>query len=326
MQKTGYQAAAIGALGTKEVDATRQNLKDKRLVRALEEHLRDQEGRFRISATALEQFCLCPSRFLWERVLRLSGEEYEPSMIDPIDLGVLLHRAMELFFSWARSGEGEDSGVLSVERRDTYRSRLRSIVTGICSDYHRRNPALLEPIAAEIQGRVEELVLAFLDVELQIMEEERVEGTEVALRVPVAEFDAVLVGTIDRMSRNPGGYTLIDYKKRTVPARRDLFSREAVSLQMPFYVYLMQLDGRSVTRAAYYSFENKRYHFVFGGPKSNMGGTEDVRRSVEAVKQRISDMRERVSGGDYRIGRSPSADCSRCGLQEICRSSFAVNG
>jgi hypothetical protein len=95
---------------------------------------------------------------------------------------------------------------------------------------------------------------------------------------------------------------------------------------MPFYVYLMQLESRSVTRAAYYSFENKRYHFVFGGPKSNMGGSEDVRRSVEAVKQRISDMRERVSGGDYRIGLSPLADCSRCGLQEICRSSFSVNG
>jgi len=326
IQKRGYEAAAIGALGSKEVDAGRQNLKDRRLIRALEERLRDQEGRIRISATALERFGLCPFQFLWDRLLRLGGEEYEPSMIDPIDFGVLLHRGLDLFFSWVQTGEGEDSGALSVQRRDAYRRRLRSIVARICSDYRRRNPTLLEPIAEEIQRRVEELVLDFLDVELELMGEERVEGTEVPLQAVSAQLDTVLVGTIDRMSRNPEGYTLIDYKKKTVPTRKDLFSPQAVSVQMPFYIYLMELKDRPVTRAAYYSFENKRYHFLFGGPKTNMGNAEDARQSVEAVKRSIMDMREKVSRGDYRIGTSPLAGCSRCGLKEICRSSFSVNG
>ena len=65
---------------------------------------------------------------------------------------------------------------------------------------------------------------------------------------------------------------------------------------------------------------------LFGGPKTNMGSVEDTRRSVEALKRRILDMREQVSRGDYRIGASPLAGCSLCGLQEICRSSFSVNG
>jgi RecB family exonuclease len=141
-----------------------------------------------------------------------------------------------------------------------------------------------------------------------------------------AQFDTILVGTIDRVSRNPEGYTLIDYKKKTVPTRKDLYSPQAVSVQMPFYIYLMELKDRPVTRAAFYSFENKRYHFLFGGPKTNMGNAEDVRKSVEAVKRHIMDMREKVSRGDYRIGTSPMAGCSRCRLQEICRSSFSVNG
>lgn len=326
IQKRGYETAAIGALGFKQIDAGKQSLKDRHLIRALAERLRDQEGHMRISATALERFVLCPFQFLWERLLRLGGEEYEPSMIDPIDFGVLLHRGLDLFFSWVRTEEGEDPGALSVRRADTYRRRLRSIVAKICSDYRRRNPTLLEPMAEEIQRTVEQLILDFLDVELELMGEERVEGTEVPLETLAAQFDAVLVGTIDRVSRNPEGYTLIDYKKKTVPTRKDLYSPQAVSVQMPFYIYLMELKDRPVTRAAFYSFENKRYHFLFGGPKTNMGNAEDVRQSVEAVKRHIMDMREKVSRGDYRIGTLPLAGCSRCRLQEICRSGFSVNG
>ena len=326
MQKIGYEAASAGALKIKEIDAARQNLKDERLIRLLAQRLRDEEGRFRISATALEHFNLCPFQFLWEHLLQLNGEEYEPSMIDPIEFGVLLHRGLELFFAWIQSDDPDPSGLLSVDRRDKYRKRLERIVSSICSDYRRKNPTLLEPIAAEIQGRVEELILAFLDVELEMMAGERVEGIEVRLRALAPEIDTVLVGTIDRMSRNPSGYTLIDYKKKHVPTRGDLFSRQAVSLQMPFYIHLMELNDRSVTRAAYYSFENKRYHFVFGGPKTNMASAEDTRRSIDEVKQRIVDMRERVSSGNFQIGTSPATNCGRCRLQEICRSGYSLDG
>jgi len=326
LQKTGYTSAAAGALGIKEIDAAVQDLKDECLIRVLSERLRDDEGRFRISATALEQFNLCPFQFLWERLLRLSREEFEPPMIDPMEFGVLLHRGLELFFTWVLSDETNPAGALSADRKNEYRRRLGRIVSRICSDYSRRNPTVLEPIAAEIRGRVEELILAFLDVELEMMGEERVQGTEVRLRALAPEIDTLLVGTIDRVSRNPSGYTLIDYKKKYVPTRGDLFSRPALSLQMPFYIHLMDQNDQTVTRAAYYSFENKRYHFVFGGPKTNMGSAEDTLRSVEGLKRRIIDMRERVCAGNYQIGSSPPADCSRCRLQEICRSGYALDG
>jgi CRISPR/Cas system-associated exonuclease Cas4 (RecB family) len=326
VQKIGYEAAAVGALGIKEIDAARQNLRDAALIRALEERLRDAEGRFRISATALERFSLCPFQFLWERLLGVSGEEYEPSMIDPIELGVLLHRGLELFFAWVQSEDPDHSGALAVDRREEYRRRLEGIVSTICSDHRRRNPTLLAPIAVEIKERVEELILAFLDAELEMMAVERVEGIEVRLEAATPEIDTVLVGTIDRISRNPGGYTLIDYKKKHVPSRGDLFSPQPVSMQMPFYIHLMEQNDRSVTRAAYYSFENKRYHFVFGGPKTNMASAEETGRSVEEVKRRIVEMRVRVSAGDFQIGSSPAANCSRCRLQEICRSGYSLDG
>jgi RecB family exonuclease len=326
IQKTGYKTAEVGAFGIKEVNAAEQNLKDEHLIRALAERLHDDEGRFRISATALEHFNLCPFQFLWERLLELSGEEYAASMVDPVEFGVLLHRGLELFFSWVQSDSSEPSATLCANRREEYRQRLTRIVSKICANYRRRNPALLAPIATEIERRVEELILTFLDVELEMMGEEQVEGIEVRLTAAVPEINTVLVGTVDRMNRNPSGNTLIDYKKKYVPSRTDLFSRQAVSVQMPFYIHLMECNNRSVTRAAYYSFENKRYHFVFGGPKTNMASTEEAYRSAAEVRQRIVDMRERISSGDYRIGSLPATNCSRCRLQGICRSGYSPGG
>ena len=196
----------------------------------------------------------------------------------------------------------------------------------ICTEYSRSNPALLAPIALEIQRRIQGLVAGFLDVELEMLGDEQVEGTEVPLRALAPEIDTVLVGTIDRLGRNPSGYTLIDYKKNTVPARGDLFSEEPLSLQMPFYVHLLEQNDRSVTRAAYYSFEKRRYQFVFGGPRSNVGGPEDVRTSIEGVKRRIAAMRERIAAGDFRIQTLTPANCSRCRLGVICRRGYRLDG
>jgi RecB family exonuclease len=243
-----------------------------------------------------------------------------------MDIGVLLHRTLELFFTWLRSGDSKSSGTLSIGRTDQYRRRLRRIVSRIFSGYRRRKPTLLAPVASEILRRVEELVLAFLDVELEVMGTEQVEGVEVRQKAPVPEIDTLLVGTIDRLSRNPSGYTLIDYKKRNVPSRADLFSTRAVSLQMPFYIHLMERNGRTVTRAAYYSFENRRYHFVLGGPRANMGGQSEIRASVEAVQGRILDMHRRVCRGDYRVNSASSANCSRCRLPELCRNGYTRDG
>jgi RecB family exonuclease len=326
MQKTGYQAAEAAALGTKDVDAEHEPLEDESLIHTLAEVLQDEESRLRVSATALEHFHLCPFRFLWERLLHLGELEYEPPMIDPIDLGVLLHRGLELFFSRVRAESTEPFGPLSTGRRAEYREHLKDLVSEICRDHHRRNPALLPPIASEIQRRVEELLLAFLDVELEMTGEERLEGFEVRLIVPAPDIDAVLVGTVDRIDRNPNGYTLIDYKKKTVPTRGELFSREAVSLQMPFYIHLMELTGRSVTRAAYYSFENRRFYYLFGGPRTNMASEEEVHRVAAEVPRRIVEMRERISAGDFRIDASASTGCSRCSLRGVCRSGYSLGG
>jgi hypothetical protein len=81
-----------------------------------------------------------------------------------------------------------------------------------------------------------------------------------------------------------------------------------------------------VTKAAYYSFQNKRYRLEFCAEKGNMGSLEDIHRSIEVVQQCISDMVGRIAEGDYRIGIAGTPGCSRCRLQEICRYNYTLEG
>jgi RecB family exonuclease len=324
LQKAGYASAAVGALAPKQLDGTAQLLRDGGLIRSLQEPLRDAEGRLRISATALEHFGFCPFEFLFEHLLHVRAEEYEPVMIDPLELGKLLHRVAERLFD--RSQADPLQPELFDDAWEPQRRRLHGIVSQLCSDYRRKNPTLLAPVAAELERRVSELALAFLEIDLRQMSGERVESTEARLQAPLADGGAVLVGHIDRINRNPGGFTLIDYKKKHVPGRAELFSEQAPSLQMPFYIHLMEQNGLPVTRAAFYSFEKKRYQFVIGGPRASLAGQEEVRRAVERLEQRVQEMLRRIDCGDFRVGSSHNLDCSRCRLEAICRHRYSAAG
>jgi len=322
IQKSGYLSASVGALAAKSIDVTSHALQDKELIHSLQNRLRneDDEGRFHISATALERFSLCPFQFLFERLLEVGSEEYEPMMIDPREFGSLLHRVLQAFYR--QLADSDPRGRLFPDRREEYRDRIRSIVSKTCIDFRGKTPALLEPIWAEMRRRVEELALTFLDVDFSVMSEEQTQGCEIQLQASLSHIDSVLVGKIDRINRNPTGYTVVDYKKKHVPGKADIFCDEPESMQMPIYIYLMNENNLPVSRAAFYSFENGRYHFVFGGPRRNMAEPGVIQRSIELVKERISRMRDRILSGDFRIEKSSRVQCSRCRLREICRHHY----
>jgi RecB family exonuclease len=156
------------------------------------------------------------------------------------------------------------------------------------------------------------------------MSEEQTQGCEIQLQVLLPDIDSLLVGKIDRINNNPTGHTVVDYKKKHVPNKADIFSDEPESMQMPFYIYLMNENNLPVSRAAFYSFENGRYHFVLGGPRTNMADADSIDRSIELIKRRIFRMRDRILSGDFRIENSSRVECSRCRLPEICRHQYLL--
>jgi RecB family exonuclease len=321
-QKYGYLSAAAGALAAKRIDITSHQLLDKRLIHSLQNRLRNEEGLLRISSTELERFSLCPFQFLFEHLLHVGSEEYEPMMIDPRDFGILMHRVLQAFFH--QLVESDARGKLFPDRREEYRERIRNIVSKACIDFRNKNLALLEPIWDEMRLRAEELALTFLDVDFAVMSEEQTQGCEIQLQVLLPDIDSLLVGKIDRINNNPTGHTVVDYKKKHVPNKADIFSDEPESMQMPFYIYLMNENNLPVSRAAFYSFENGRYHFVLGGPRTNMADADSIDRSIELIKRRIFRMRDRILSGDFRIENSSRVECSRCRLPEICRHQYLL--
>jgi RecB family exonuclease len=323
VQSSGYLSASVSALKRRELDATRSPLADRRLICTLEDRLKDEQGTLGISTTALERFSLCPFHFLLERLLDVESEDFEVVLSDPREFGIIMHRVLQRFFA-----AGEDEGGLlhlHPEKKVEYRDRMKRTVAEVCSAYRRKNPVLLRPLWSQLERRAEELALAFLDTDLEMMGEEQTEATEIKLQSLVVEAGIVLVGKIDRICRNPGGYTVVDYKKKKVPAAAEIFSPDPVSLQMPCYIYLMESTGRSVSRAAFYSIENRRYRFLFGGPESNMAEAGAMRLSVEKMKERIREMGDRIARGDFRIRDPYRGECSRCPLAEVCRRRYLLD-
>jgi len=323
VQKSGYLCASSTGLRPGGVDATRRVLRDRRLIQELKGRVDNEEGKLQISATALQRFSLCPFSFLLERSLAVDTEQYEVTVSDAREFGILMHRVLQAFFE-DLAGSGAAIKLLP-ENRQEYRRRMRQVCTAVCRRYRRDEPARLEPIWLEMQRRAVELALEFLDVDLQIMAEEHTEGSEIRLEAEAQRIDAVMVGKIDRIAANPTGYTLVDYKKKAVPAQEQILSPGSGSVQMPFYIYLMEKNGKPVSRAAFYSIENARYHFVLGGPKAKEGERETLEQNIEQIEEMTLRMGQRLLEGDYRIDKTGGRQCAYCHLAGICRDHYLLD-
>ena len=153
-----------------------------------------------------------------------------------------------------------------------------------------------------------------------------------------------LVGRIDRVTRGPdGALTLVDYKKRRLanqkeqhggskdptgvaqlpPAERTAERELIQSVQIPFYIRLLESGGEHVGTAAYYSLEEGKLMSVVGEDPA-AGKTVMSRERMDEVLVLLDDIvretTDRVAAGDYTCGES----CDGCAFRGICRTKFVV--
>jgi len=336
LQQLGFGHALATSLAPKGLDATAEAFPDPELAARLLEPLcgpRGGEEPLRISPTALERFHACPFAYLLESCLETGEEDYTVSTSDPRELGAIMHRIFEGFFLALRPGGSTqaDPGQavrLEPSRRGEYRELLVETVDRVCRGWARSNPLPFAPLWLELQERARELALDFLDVELQEMAGEAVTDVELRLEAPFpgdpGHAAVLLVGKIDRVSRSDGRTTVVDYKKKELPPASQIFGPEASLFQMPFYLHLMQANGRPVDRAAYYSIENRSFRFVFGGGRGAAVPPELLSRTLEGLEQRIADMARRLRCGDYSIATGGSTACRYCHSAAACRRRYLL--
>jgi RecB family exonuclease len=340
IQATAFRRAAATALAPAGLDATRQPLADPGVAARLQERLQDAEGRLRLSATSLEAFTRCPFAFLLQRALGIEEQEFEPVISDPRELGLLLHQVFQLHFQrqlerggagveGTEAAEGVETGGAGAARgargqRAGAEEALRRAVAHVFARYRSGNPIPLWPIWRRLRREVLELARRFLRLEREQMGAEQTVAAELRLRAEGPSPATVLVGTVDRLSRGPSGLTLTEYKKNVVPGRQQIFGPDPTSFQMPFYLHLLQAEGMEVSRAAYYSAEEGRYHFVFGGPGRNMADPERMRQAVAALQERTAGMVRCIARGDYSLPDGAATGCRFCRLAALCRDQYVL--
>ncbi|TFH05033.1 MAG: PD-(D/E)XK nuclease family protein [Spirochaetales bacterium] len=170
---------------------------------------------------------------------------------------------------------------------------------------------------------------------------ELVEGWE---RRMENELGVVLAGRVDRVTRDAAGtLTLVDYKKNRIPSAKgisgdapDLAGIEVTedagavdalagidSIQIPFYVLLIESSGERVSRAFYYSLEGPGSRTVFdeSGDQPRPAMTrERLDEIIGLVERLVRDIVARARRGDYRC----NPDCDGCAFRGVCRSKFVV--
>ncbi len=340
LQRDGAAAYARGAaMNRATVDLTRQPMIDATLI---ELALRAQRHKRRpdlvsLSAADINNFRTSPFSYLLSRVLKLGELDFDVDPDSPRDIGSLYHAALETFFREL----GASQAVFDPEQIDSYQLRLMEIVRELSAQGPGMIPTFvyvaLEPLAERVFARL-------LEHDALLIPWHRVESVEEWEQTIEAEEGAFLVGRVDRVTRSPAGeLTLVDYKKRGVPTGKSqnggekdatgiaevpeearVVERDRIgSVQIPFYIRLLEDTGRRVASAAYYSLEEGKPQTVVsddpvgGKPVMTRERMDEILVLLDDI---VRDTVRRLFAGDY----SCEEGCPGCSFRGVCRTKFVV--
>lgn len=321
------------------VDLVRHPISDPELVRAALDRQRHERHPELISLSAndVERFRACPFSYLLFRVLGLRDLDYTVDPDNARDVGSLYHKVLEEFFRELHAAGRRFDPQALPEYRELVGRKLRDVqqkAKGMVPEFV---SAANEPLAMRVFERLFEHdagLIAGHSLDFVEQWEHRFEE----------ETGAYLVGRVDRVTRAPdGSVTLVDYKKRRLPTLKaqnadskvatgvaDLSEAERTaerdrlgSVQIPFYVRLLESSGERVGTAAYYSLEEGSVQVVVSDDPEHERPVMSRERMDEVMVLVYDIVREtvrRVLAGDYSCGDS----CGSCDFRGVCRTKFVV--
>ena len=282
-----------------------------------------------LTATALEDFAVCPYRFFLSRVLnvRAHAEPEQTLEIAPAQRGTLVHAILDEFVqgflagsaSWPEYLGGADTTLREIMQR--HFAELPAGITGLPLSWNL------------IRDQVAEELAAYLDAERRQADAPGA-GTEPgAGGQPVAAeqgFEGVpitagtwrlrLAGRIDRIDRSCGGLRIVDYK--TGAAAPDAASgyREGRSLQLPVYLHAAAHghpdELHECSAELHYVSERAGYRRV-GLTGAQLAGDPRFAEVLAAMAEAIA------SGAFFYQPGERRAHCRWCDYRDVCHTRVA---
>ena len=282
-----------------------------------------------LTATALEDFAVCPYRFFLSRVLRVRAraEPEQTLEIAPLQRGNLVHAILDELVQRFLAGSASwpeyllEADVALHEIMERHFAELPVGITGLPLSWNL------------IRNQVAEELAAYLDAERRQAAASRAGAGPDAGWQPVAAeqgFEGVpitagtwrlkLAGRIDRIDRSSGGLRIVDYK--TGAAARDAADgyREGRSLQLPAYLHAaahsQPEELHECSAELHYVSERAAYRRV-GLTGAQLAGDARFADVLAAMAEAIA------SGAFFYQPGEGRAHCHWCDYRDACHTRVA---
>ena len=282
-----------------------------------------------LTATALEDFAVCPYRFFLSRVLRVRAraEPEQTLEIAPLQRGNLVHAILDELVQRFLAGSASwpeyllEADVALHEIMERHFAELPVGITGLPLSWN----LIRNQVAAELA--------AYLDAERRQAAAPRAGAGPDAGWQPVAAeqgFEGVpitagtwrlkLAGRIDRIDRSAGGLRIVDYK--TGAAARDAADgyREGRSLQLPVYLHAaahsQPEELHECSAELHYVSERAAYRRV-GLTGAQLAGDARFADVLAAMAEAIA------SGAFFYQPGEGRAHCRWCDYRDVCHTRVA---
>ena len=325
-QQTGSLWLAKQREGRRSVDYRAQRIEGERLRDAL---LRGEEL-VSLSHTGVQSYLTSPFGYLLQRLLRIEELDLDPQDASALVIGSFYHDVLKELNLELQKQEI----VVRKENEEQVASLLARATERVGERYRRTELAVPGPLMPFLIRRAAPLLLRALRKEMESLPPYRVTHVEHPFAEKMEGFR--IVGRIDRLAATEeGSYTIVDYKKGSLPAAKEIGPDKygtldsLRSLQLPMYLWATEKELRrspELTEELYYlSVEKGELRFLRSerpGSKPPLSG-DKFYAFLETGREILGDLAARIRTGDFRCDEK-DPDCEGCPFRGICRSRFSV--
>jgi CRISPR/Cas system-associated exonuclease Cas4 (RecB family) len=351
-QRQGWQALQILRKPPFAGDLRASSIMDSGLRAALEERLSEQalfrrakraptiekEETCYISPTDLNEYILCPFKWVLQRGLLIREKQTEIETIDQRDLGTLYHRILERLFMRIK----QEDRCFRGDNFVMYQSYLKEETKATLEEARSREGAFQESIYAMLEQRILAALSDYLKGDLMILDGAEILGAEYPLRKNYAPGEPRLIGFADIVLEDKTeGIILTDFKTGAIPTKKELLAGEKdapENMQMAAYIAMIENphaaaqteEGddkkRMVTTARFYSIDNREYRRVVSEKEEqerNLIPRTDYDKEVASVDKVFGEVTEAMKQGAYQTPKNHKQKiCGKCTVSSVCRIPF----
>lgn len=323
------------------------------------ENTRYKNGNLFVSYSTLNQYYSCPRKWLINSVSKLNQQDNEAVLMDVFEKGNLNHKILELYFhqlSIRNIAIYLKDNELTEDCDEILNSSIKEAIETEKISFLEREQlwTMMSAIYSSIKSAVVSFSKTFLGYTVFDVERE--------FNYINSEKKIHYNGRVDLLLQEPGSgdLTLVDFKSsdysvpdniyiepsfdeegNPLPVPESLEEQSLPAFQMPFYIFLMNMEKKplKVENCCYFSIKSGTV-FPVAGEKEfllSIGVSEkklDLYKSMEAFNQEVEktiecaeNFAKRIEASDFSTNKlvQTFSVCNSCDYRALCRKVFNVS-